>query len=298
MKKAKLHLKKYKISDFENLHANEDCLILGSAKSMLDYDFNKFNGKIIACGDSYLRIPKSIKVDYWVVSNNEFPIPEIEEHLKIINSLGLNDTCLIFSDTAAYNTLFIKNQSFWDKNITIKYLHFDERHFGLQKCKPVNNCCNLIKNEPLQDYLLRVFDSNDKFKKSGTVAEHALSFAMIMGFKKIDLQGIEIPKNPSDYIDYPSEYADQVIKRKNLLLSKMYKDYYKNKKIYFKIVFKSILKKLQFFNNYQRADFYLNYENILHNFKILFQLSHKNNIKINICSKTSSLNILKKNLVL
>ena len=82
---------KIEIEDLINCHKNNDCLILGSSPQMMNFNFDNFNGKIMSVGDSYLRIPKKINIDYWVVSNNEFPIWLIcfEENFSLLNNFNL-----------------------------------------------------------------------------------------------------------------------------------------------------------------------------------------------------------------
>lgn len=281
---------KIEIKDLINCHKNDDCLILGSSPQMMNFNFNKFNGKIISVGDSYLRIPKKINIDYWVVSNNEFPIPEIEEHLEIINSI--NDTKLLFSDTAAYNLLFKKDELIWRDKIKIRYHHYDERHFKNKECNPRSYCCDILNKDnknTIQEILLNHFNENFDFKKSGTCAEHGLTFALLMGFKRIFIQGIDIPEEPKEYIDYPSAYADKVIKRKNIIIGKLYRDYYKKRKNLISVYIKRFIKIMRYRGKY-KDDFKINYLNILENFEILFKIARKNNLIIQICNPKSSLN--------
>ncbi len=284
---------KIEIEDLINCHKNNDCLILGSSPQMMNFDFDNFNGKIISVGDSYLRIPKKINIDYWVVSNNEFPIPEIEEHLEIINNI--NDTKLLFSDTGAYNLLFKKDDLTWKDKIKIKYHHYDERHFKKKECNPRYNCCDILYKDnkyTIQETLLNHFNESYDFKKSGTCAEHGLTFALLMGFKRIFIQGIDIPKNPREYIDFPSDYADKVIERKNFIISKLYRDYYKKRKNLISVYIKRFIEILRYGGKYKN-DFKINYINILENFKILFRIAKKNKIEIHICNTKSSLNNIK-----
>lgn len=134
--------------DFEDIigkEKNKPCLIVGPGPTMNDFPYNKFNGTIISIGDSALRGKSFFSPNYWISSNAQFIIPEIDLHLKIINSF--KNTTFLFAETEMYNSLWKKSQKYLEKNLRVKWLMFDERHFKGQVCKPKKNCCDLIKKE-------------------------------------------------------------------------------------------------------------------------------------------------------
>ena len=56
-----------------------------NSPNMMNFNLN-FKGIIITLSDAIIRGRNKFKANYWVASNNEFPMPEINFHLDIINS--------------------------------------------------------------------------------------------------------------------------------------------------------------------------------------------------------------------
>ena len=109
----------YKYNDLVNIHKNIPALILGSSKNMINFPFDKFNGKIFSLGDAIIRGENFFHADYWIAANSEFPIPEIPFHLELINNY--KNTKFFFSDTAAYNNLWTKSESFLNNNLKVDW---------------------------------------------------------------------------------------------------------------------------------------------------------------------------------
>ena len=115
---------------------------------MVDFPFSSFEGKIICFGDSILRGKNFFEANYWIASNNEFPVPDYKKHLDIINSF--KNTKFIFSDSALYDNLWTKSEVYLEKNLKVDWACYDDRHFDNKPCIP-KKCCDLI-NSITKDY--------------------------------------------------------------------------------------------------------------------------------------------------
>lgn len=213
----------FNFDELFNAEKNNSCLILGPSPNMLNFDFKKFDGKIICIGDSILRGKNIFSADYWIAANNEWPVPDYPPHLEIINSF--ENIKFIFSDSAIYDGIWTKSNIYLNKMLNVSWTTFDERHFNGQPCNPYSKCCNLIKkkddNFTIQEKYYKYFKLNNfKLKNSSTVAEYALMIASMLGFKKIYLQGIEIPSLTSEYTYYPNKEVDEIIIKTKDFISK------------------------------------------------------------------------------
>ena len=232
-----------------NSEKNNSCLILGPSPSMMNFPFDNFKGKIICIGDSILRGKSYFKADYWIASNNEWPVPNYKPHLDILNSF--TDLIFIFSDTALYNDLWTKSQDYLDKNLNIKWSCFDERHFNKKSCSPKLKCCDLIKKMSktltIQEYFIKQF--HDKYYKAtigGTVAEYALILAALLGFKKIYIQGIDIPRLAKDYNYFEDEEVDKIILDTKKYISEEIKKKRYSERLFFKSIYDSLINKIKY----------------------------------------------------
>lgn len=232
-----------------NSEKNKSCLILGPSPSMIDFPFSNFKGKIICIGDSILRGKSYFKADYWIASNNEWPVPNYKPHLDILNSF--TDLIFIFSDTALYNDLWTKSQEYLDKNLKIKWSCFDERHFNHKICRPKHKCCDLIqkmnKSVTIQEYFIKQF--HDKYYKAtigGTVAEYALMLAALLGFKKIYIQGIDIPMLAKDYNYFEDKDVDKIILDTKKYISMEIKKKRYSQKLFLKSKYDSLINKIKY----------------------------------------------------
>lgn len=300
-----------KIFNSEN---NKSCLILGPSPNMLNFNFSEFNGKIICIGDSILRGKDFFTADYWIAANNEWPIPDYKPHLKIINSF--KNIKFIFSDSALYDGIWTKSDTFLHNNLKVPWTSFDERHHAGKPCKNLSKCCELINSTnshyTIQEKYYDYFNLNNfKFKKSATVAEYALMIASILGFKNIYLQGIEIPLTSKQYTYYPNNDVDQIIiKTKNYISKEIKKKNIKDGKT-FKTKIISIYNRIKNLDPlsprikeskiinlfvkiyslfFKKSVFAREIENIIYNFENMSKFLLINNRKIYNLSKKSNLN--------
>ncbi len=223
------------LNEILNIHKGEPCLILGSGKSLNDLNYKNFSGKIMALGSTILRINEKSKISYFVSANNHFPIPEIKNHLNFLNSL--QNTTWLMSDTAAYNDIWIKDDSFLKKNLNIKWLSFDDRHVGGKLCNPKKNCCNIVDSQnnykTLQEFFFEKKAGKDYFFRAISVAEFGIIFALLFGCNPIYLAGIDMPeenywahKSNRKYYGYQSNFADNLLNETNKIVRKKYFYYY------------------------------------------------------------------------
>ena len=113
-------------SKFVNKYKDEKCVIIGASHSMHDFDYENFKGIKIILGTAILRTENRFEPDFLISSNNHFPVPEIKEHLDILNKH--KNMTWIFSDTSLYHDIWTKSDDFLNKNLKIKYSCFDDKH--------------------------------------------------------------------------------------------------------------------------------------------------------------------------
>jgi hypothetical protein len=111
---------------FYNKDIGKKCLVLGGAPSISNIDYKNFDGIIISMGDIPIRLQDECNVDYWVVANNDFPLPDV--HFKTINEL--KDTTFLFAQSALENL----DSSLIDERLKVKWFGYDQRHFGGKPC--------------------------------------------------------------------------------------------------------------------------------------------------------------------
>lgn len=195
-----------KLENLINKEKKNSCLILGPGETMMDFPFKKFNGKIIVIGDSAIRGQGLFKPDYWVVSNNHFPVPYISMHRKIINQF--KKTTFFFAESTLHDFLWKKKIHILKKYLKVNWSFYDERHFNFKECKPKKQCCNYINNSynfcTIQELVSKMYKHNVIASTGGTVFEYALAIALILGFSKIYIQGVDLPV-----------YADKKFIKKN-----------------------------------------------------------------------------------
>jgi len=309
-----------KLENLINKEKKNSCLILGTGETMMDFPFKKFNGKIIVIGDSAIRGQGLFKPDYWVVSNNHFPVPYISMHRKIINQF--KKTTFFFAESTLHDFLWKKKIHILKKYLKVNWSFYDERHFNFKKCVPENKCCKYInKNRDystIQELVSKIYKHNSCASLGGTVFEHALAIALILGFSKIYIQGVDLPtKHIKNLIEKENigvktaplgyRYATDGINKKNL--SNLEKIYSKTMMIIEKRSRKLFREQSNIFDYLyycfskiivkfiKKKNTYVLFKNeilfILKNIKIYANIAKKNNIKIYNLSKKSNLNRVK-----
>ena len=299
-------------SYFVNKEKGKSCLLVGGSNSAKDFDFKKFKGIIICFGDSIIRYKKQIKPNYWIASNEFFPIPDIPSHLKLINS---SKSTLLISNTNAYGGIRNFNKKKLNKKLKVNWFAWDHIHKNKKPCEKKRKCCNFInKSESsLTDAFCKHFKKKNFFKlPSGTIAIEALAFAVLLGCNKIYISGVDLPEYRKDHY---SGIFDKETSKVNKIIRKYLNDGISSyKKIQIKddrfvnllkfFIFKKFSKLYQNlvdiknsglnFKNFRlTSSFYQEKKNIIFNFNKIANLAKSNNIEIYNSSKYSMLNKIK-----
>ena len=254
------------------------CLILGGAPSIMEIDYENFNGIIISMGDIPLRLQRDCQIDYWVNANSIFPIPDVD--YEKINKIKNTTLLIAHSVTRKLNYSVIREQ------LNVPWFEYDQRHFGGRTCDnqidsrihltEKQDCCAQIGNVTIQEFLQRKYKATGHYSSGATVAIHALSLAIILGCKKIYVGGVEIPIYAKDYNYFglpsitgilKSEDGAWVINRHTI-------------KIFFSVLFNLKIK----------SEFYPDVSEILTDFEYLNNICLDNNIELFNVSAKSNLN--------
>lgn len=272
----------------------KSCLVAGTAPSIEDFPYARFNGVYLTCGDGPLRLKKLFKPDYWVNANNTFPVPE--EHLDVIN--GFPETVFIFSDSVTYSRRHI-NPVFLRENLKVQWLAYDQRHFKREPCRDsALTCCELLNLYPgrvtLQEFLQKRFGRADHYSAGATTAIHSLAVAILLGCSPIYLQGIEIPRSAAAYTYKPDLEADREVPAE--LFSRTL-SVIKSPARWLPAVYNVGLRFANRFlpgcNRIGKSLFFDDVPQILTDFQYLTDLANENGIELYNLSKTSTLNEIK-----
>jgi len=309
------------LEDLINKEKLKPCLILGPGETMTQFPFDKFKGKIIVIGNAALRGEGLFTPDYWIASNNHFPVPYLQLHRNIINKF--KKTVFLFAESVLHDHLWKKSPQVLKKYLKVDWLFYDERHFCFKKCSPELKCCKHIKNKQynystIQELVSKIYKHKVIASPGRTVFEYALALALIMGCSPIYIQGVDLPisvskdflnkiklEKENDWVRYGElgyKYAENIdykilrkirnlnLKTQMIIKKQSKKIFYENKNnpIYF---FYSIIKKIFQKKTYSsfKDDIFL----ILRNVGIYANIAKKNKIKIYNLSKNSSLNKIK-----
>ena len=104
---------KLSLKNINNIHQNEDCIIVGSGHTMNEFDYTRFTGKIILIGSTILRINKKIVPDYLISCNNIFPVINIKEHLNFLNQY--KKMAWVMCDTCCYQDIWNYETKLFDQ---------------------------------------------------------------------------------------------------------------------------------------------------------------------------------------
>ena len=308
-----------KLENLINKEKSNSCLILGPGETMAEFPFKRFNGKIIVIGDAALRGEGMFVPDYWVVSNNHFPVPYLSLHRKIINRF--KKTIFLFAESTLHDNLWKRSIITFKKLLKVKWVLYDERHFDFKKCIPEIKCCKHInKNRDystIQELVSKIYKHNSHAGLGKSIFEHALALALVLGFSKIYIQGVDLPTKPDKnlikkkdinvrYGELGYKYAINKIDPKNIsniekiqsktkiIIEKQSNKIFNMENNIFnylcywvsKIIIKYLIKK-----KYHK--FSNKIVNIMKNIKLYSDIAKKNKIKIYNLSRKSNLNKVK-----
>ena len=300
------------LSYFVNKEKGKSCVLVGGSNSAKDFDFKNFKGITICFGDAIIRFAKKIKPNYWIASNEFFPIPDINSHLKLINS---SKATLLISNTNAYGgirNLNIKNLS---KKLKVNWFAWDHIHINKKPCYKRRKCCSFISKPEtsITDAFCSYFHKKNFFKiPTGTIAIEALAFAVLLGCNKIYISGVDLPEYRNDH--YSGIFSKNTTKVNKIIRRYLYDGIYDYKKIqlkekkifnYLKFYFYKKIgrfyqtlvdfknSELKFKNFRLSSSFYQDRKNIMFNLNKIAKLTKSRNIKIYNVSKYSKLNEIK-----
>lgn len=306
------------LENFINKEKLKSCLILGSGTTMTEFPFKKFKGKIIVIGDAGIRGRNLFTPDYWVVSNNHFPVPYVKQHREVINSF--KKTTFLFCESSLHDLLWKKKTKIIKNKLKVNWAFYDERHFEFQKCEPELQCCKYIRKDreisTIQEMVSHKFNYKKKATIGATVFEYALAFSLLLGFSKIYIQGVDLPfeKRSSKHIDTKDtykfsdlgyeyatnfdnktyKYLKKINSNTKKIVTKKSNKIFKEKNNFLNYLVYIFVKKIKkFFFNKNLPAFSKDKEVILKNIKLYSNIAKKNNVKIFNLSKKSNLNLIK-----
>jgi hypothetical protein len=193
---------KLKLCDIIDRHKNQPALVMGLSSSLNPYvkKINEFDNYVKISCNHWFEVP-GLKADYWVLSNSDDTINRFYGTMNILK-------IPVFYADSVDNT----PREFIEKNLKCDWFGFDERHFNdepYHRCLiKINNCCdNLIPGRlTIQEELKRVSGYPIMNRMVCTVAEHMITFALLMGCNPIKIIGTDI--------DYSFGYAKGITEKK------------------------------------------------------------------------------------
>ena len=309
---------KLNLEDLINKGKSKSCLILGPGETMSEFPFKKFKGKIIVIGNAGIRCRDKCIPDYWVVSNNHFPVPYVSSHRKIINQF--RKTIFLFSESTLHDRLWKKSVYILKKKLKVKWIFFDERHFNYNKCTPENKCCKYIKKNKecstIQELVNKVYKHGKRAELAGSVFEFALALALILGFSKIYIQGVDLPTKTARNINekkindgsfgqlgykYDARINPKILEEikqiyvdlEKIITKQSSKVFLEDNNIFYYLIYSIVKKIKKIFLNTRYPFFKDDIALILRNIRLYANIAKKNKIKIYSLSKKSNLNKVK-----
>lgn len=266
-----------------NKDLGKKCLILGGSPNIKNIDFENFDGIIISMGNIPVRIKEKRHVDYWMVANSLFPLPD--KHYKILNEFI--DTTLVFASSVS-NSIVSTDYNKIKQKLKIPWVEYDQRHFNGLDCNKQNdyrfdldnplNCCQHKKTITIQEYLQEIYKRDSHYSTGSTVAIHSVSMAIILGCKEIYIAGVDLPIYKKDYVHFGTETSFQIIKAFIIEIFRGVRT----------IPLSAVLSSI--FKTNKKSIFYKDLPVILNDFEYLNNLCINNDIKLFNLSPLSTLN--------
>jgi hypothetical protein len=148
--------------------------------------------------------------DFWVTSNPEYSIPNIYHRIN-----KFPDVTFVYSDVVDGT-----EPSLVESLLNVKYNTFDSFHFNSEPnifyvknwrlgCKRNwLNCCDYIRNRlTIQEFLQQISNYDYHYSTGDTNVLHALSLALILGCKEVNLYGVDL--------DYSKGYVNGHLTNQN-----------------------------------------------------------------------------------
>lgn len=172
-------------------------VIIGPGPSLLNLRNGAKYDLAIFIGDSFLRSRSEFANQVLVRANTEFPSLENRTHVEMLNTFSGDiaiASSVMESETPVQE---LAKKRLPEKNI---YL-FDQRHFNGLDCNPKSNCCDHKQATTIQEEISLRFGLQHHYSQGSTVFLHALSIAIMMQPKTIDIFGVDLPMKVKTY-DY------------------------------------------------------------------------------------------------
>ena len=177
----------YNFEQVKNKHLDKPAFICGLGPSLsesIDYIRNN-REKIIVVSCNDFDILTEIHPDYWVFANSVQTVQFMYERFK-----KLPNTTIVHSDSVDMTPRWWIEQNL--KNLN--YIGYDQRHFNKQKCNNCpNGCNNFIEGRlSIQEELQKFTGNDEKYSSGDTVAVHMLALSILLGCKKIYINGVDL----------------------------------------------------------------------------------------------------------
>lgn len=206
----KVYMAKLQIKDILDIHEGKTALIVANGPSTKPYlkhiaNCSKQKDKyvVFVCNEFDemlenvgLKINQDITPDYWVMANTILTV-----NARFNNFNKLTNGTLLYADSVDMS----KNP---ENLLKIDFLPYDQRHYDNKPCPipPELGCCEHCKELiptrlTIQEELRNYTGSPNRYSTGSTVALHMLSFAILMGCKKIFISGVDL--------DYSLGYFDR-----------------------------------------------------------------------------------------
>jgi hypothetical protein len=186
------------ISNLLNCCSDKIANVFGHGPSLQNYlshlqNLCKDNEIIISVND--VDSFTNISPDFWVTSNPDYSIPKIYDRIN-----KFPNVTFVYSDVVD-----VTESSIVASLLKVKYYTFDSFHFNSEPnifyvknwrlgCKRNwLNCCDYITNRlTIQEFLQKISKYENHYSTGDTNILHALSLAIILGCKTINLYGVDL----------------------------------------------------------------------------------------------------------
>ena len=233
--------KPIQLEELINLHTEKTCIIFGSAplskndQETINTLIKSKKPDLIGIGDTPLRHADELQFKYWISSNTDLVNVQDQRQASLLNNY-FPRIHLIYSpsvlNSKEKNGIF--NPDWIEKNLTINWTPFDQRHFGFRKCieSNGNHCCHVIdyfkensSTATIQEMLQNHTGEKKHYTQGDTCFMHALAFSILAGYQSIYITGVSIPLFPQTYTYHPSKFASLI---ENLLREKDSSNFLRN----------------------------------------------------------------------
>lgn len=271
MKSLEVYLSK------QSLNYKTPAIVMGSAPSVKMVEKLALSAVRIGVGDMPVRAKKLGPYDYWVTANSYYPLPWISKDAKDIEN---SEAITLIATMAAQHSLAPQEEIFAaieEVANSEKIILYNQKHFQNKSCVPKGFCCEisrkLVNGSSIQELLGKLNNSDSAaYGQGSTVALHGYALAVLLKANPIYLAGIELPIRYKDYKAYNNLFRP-------------------NEKFQSKL--KRVLVDYVLRSRNRATDFgYAGRENILNDFRAIFEVSKSLGITTFVVGETSPLNLI------